>query len=171
MSETNSMNAPDCTETRTRLQDYLDGALPRKASMKLFLHIRECNGCSRELEEMERLYGLLGGLSPIEPPADFDARILETVPLEAYRAMEPLRRERMPVILDEEALPAFVRARGTRAAGGLIAVLSAVGLATHALPEGWAILAIAGALPEALVRIQDASRRIYTGVMQRSSTR
>ena len=171
MSET-KMNAPDCTETRAGLQGYLDGTLTRKASMKLFLHIRECDGCSRELREMERLYGLLGGLPPLEPPADFDARILESVPLEAYRAMEPLRRERMPVILDEEALPAFVRARGTRAVGGLVAALSAVGLATRLLPEGGAILTlIAGALPEALVRLQDASRRIYTGVMQRSSTR
>lgn len=171
MRETKSMNAPNCTEIRTRLQDYLDGTLERKVSMSLFLHIRACDGCSKELEEMERLYGRLGGLHPVAPPEDFDTRILESVPYEAYRAMEPLRRERMPVILEEEAVPAFIRARGTRVAGGLIAVLAAMGLATETLSGGWTILAVAGILPEALVRLQSASRRIYTGVMQRSTTR
>ncbi|MBU0741053.1 zf-HC2 domain-containing protein [bacterium] len=171
MKETKSMNAPSCTEIRTRLQDYLDGDLPRKESMSLFLHIRECDSCGKDLEEMQRLNGLLGGLPPVQPPEDFDARILESVPYAAYRAMEPLRRERMPVILDEEALPAFVRARGTRAVGGLITVLTAVGLATDALSGGWAILMVAGALPEALVLLQSASRRIYAGVMHHPSTR
>jgi len=165
------MNAPNCTDIRARLQDYMDGTLERKVSMSLFLHLRECDGCSKELEEMERLYGLLGSLDPVAPPEDFDARILESVPYEAYRAMEPLRRERMPVILDEEALPAFVRARGTRAVGGLVAVLAAIGLATDTLTGGWAALAVAGVLPEALVRLQSASRRIYTGVVQRSTSR
>jgi anti-sigma factor RsiW len=165
------MNTPSCTEIRARLQDYLDGTLPRKASMALFLHVRECEGCSRQLAEMERLFGRLGSLAPVEPPADFDRRILESVPYAAYRAMEPLRRERMPVILEEEALPAFVRARGTRAVGGLVAVLTAIGLATDTLTGGWAALAAVGVLPEALIRLQGASRRIYAGVMQRSTSR
>ncbi len=171
MKKTKSMNPPSCTEIRTSLQDYLDGTLPRKASMALFLHMRECTGCSKELKEMERLYGLLGGLSPVAPPEDFDARILESVPYAAYQAMEPLRRERMPVILEEAALPVFVRARGTRAVGGVLTALTAIGLATDALTGGWVALMVAGALPEVLVRLQSASRRIYTGVMQRSSIR
>jgi anti-sigma factor RsiW len=171
MNENKQMNAPNCTETRTQLQAYLDKTLSRKESMALFLHVRECRGCNEELEAMERLYGLLGGLPSIVPPEDFDARVLDSVPYEAYKAMEPLRRERMPVILDEETLPAFIRAGATRAVGGLLAVLTAVGLATDALPGGWATLGLAGALPEALVRLQSASRRIYTGVMQRSSAR
>ena len=171
MNERNTNQAPTCAQTRSRLQDYLDRALTRKESMAFFLHIRECDGCRNELEEMERLYGLLGAMPPVEPPGDFDARILESVPYEAYKAMEPLRRERMPVILEEEALPAFVRARGTRVVGGLAAVLTTVGLATDSLSGGWVALTVAGALPEVLVLLQSVSRRIYTGVMQRSSVR
>ncbi len=171
MNENKKMNAPNCIETCSQLQAYLDKTLSRKESMALFLHVRECRGCNEELETMERLYGLLGGLPSIEPPEDFDARILESVPYEAYKAMEPLRRERMPVILEEEALPAFIRAGATRAVGGLVAVMTAAGLATGALPVGWTALMVAGALPEVLLRLQGASRRIYTGVMQRSSTR
>lgn len=165
----NTMNAPNCAETRSQLQDYLDQTLSRKASMALFLHVRECEGCRAELESLERLYGLLGGLPAAEPPVDFDARILESVPYAAYKAMEPLRRERMPVILDEEALPVFVRAGITRAVGGLVAVATAVGLATDVLPGGWTAVGLVGALPEALISLQSVSRRIYTGVLQRTS--
>jgi len=167
----NDTNVTNCETVRIRLQDYLDHTLPRKESMALFLHVRECDGCREELEAMERLFGFLGDFQPVEAPANFDARILESVPYAAYQAMEPLRRERMPVILEEEALPAFVRAKGVRASGGVVAVLAAVGLATGNLPEGWAALAVAGVLPEVLVRLQNASRRIYAGVIQRSSAR
>ncbi len=169
MSET-MKQGPTCAETRTQLQDYLDQTLDRKASMALFLHVRECDGCRRELERLEGLYALLDAMPAVEPPADFDARILESVPYEAYKAMEPLRRDRMPVILDEAALPAFVRAGSTRVVGGLVAVTTAVGLATDLLPGGMTALGLVGALPEALVRLQDASRRIYTGVIHRSSS-
>ena len=169
MSE-NETNTPEtCAETRAHLQDYLDGTLSRKASMALFLHVRECAGCRRDLEELEALFGRLGALEPVEAPEDFDARILASVPYEAYKAMEPLRRERVPVFLEEEALPAWLRARVPRVIGGLIAVATAVGLATDAIPEGWASLGLLGALPAVLVGVQNLTRRIYVGVLYRTA--
>jgi hypothetical protein len=105
------------------------------------------------------VFEMLGSLPAAEVPADFDARVLASVPYEAYRAMEPLRRERVPVYLEEEFLPAPVRAVGTRAGGIALAALAAVGLGASWLPDWTAAIAVVGVLPELLVRVQRLARR------------
>lgn len=168
MNDKTNREAGGCAETRTRLQEYLDRTLTRRESMAVFLHVRECAACASELEALRGLFAGLDALPEIEAPADFDARVLASVPYEAYREMEPLRRVRVPVILERESLPAWIRATAVRAVGGTAAVLAAAGLLTGALP-GVAAAALAGALPELLVRLQSVSRRIYVGTAHRTT--
>ncbi len=161
----------DCSRCRGQFQDYLDETLPRKASMELFLHLRGCDSCRDELEEMKGLFTMLGTLPQTEAPADFDQRVLASIPYAAYREMEPLRRERVPVLLEEESLPAFVRAGATRLVGGVAAVVCAVGLAAGSLPDAAAAVLVIGALPEAVVQLQRFSRRLYVEATQKSTQR
>ena len=148
-----------CGDCRDELQGYLDGTLEKTRSLGVFLHLRGCAACQAEHDEMQALFGLLESLPRQSVPEGFDGPILASVPLAAYRAMEPLRRERVPVFLTEEALPGFVRAPATRGGGLAIAaiVLAAVGLADA---PTWLLPAAAlGGLPEVLVRVQGLARR------------
>jgi anti-sigma factor RsiW len=149
-----------CTSCREVFQDYLDGTLPKQHSLEVFLHLRECEVCRHELAEVERLFEMLGTLPPVEAPASLDEAVLASVPYRAYREMAPLRRERVPVYLEEGFLPVSLRSSRTRVAGGMVAALAAVGLATSWLPDWTIALAVAGALPEVLVRLQRLARRL-----------
>jgi anti-sigma factor RsiW len=152
-----AMGCPDC---RGDLQDYLDGTLEKKRSLAVFLHLRECEGCRVEHDTLCAVFSRLNALPGVEAPADFDAAVLASVPYDAYRAMEPLRRERVPVFLEDTFLPAWVRARVTRLAGLAVAA-GAGGVWLGAPDRGW-LLAVfaAGLLPEALVLLQGVGRRL-----------
>ena len=158
-----------CPDYRLWFQDYLDGTLPKQQSLELFLHMRECEACALRLEEMERLFQMLDSLPSVSVPENFDEKVLSAVPYQAYKEMAHLRRERVPVFLEEEFLPAWVRAVSTRAAGGLLAAATAVGLVTSWLPDVASGVVVVGLLPEALVRLQDAARRL-TLAAQRSQS-
>lgn len=97
-AETQPPTPPDCRQTRDRMQDYLDQTLPKRESLAVFLHVRECGECSAQSATLQSLYEQLNGLPPLEAPADFDARVLAAVPYAAYRAMAPLRSPRVPVL-------------------------------------------------------------------------
>ena len=168
MKEKNPQTPPlDCAGCRLRLQDYLDGTLPKQESLRAFLHLRTCSTCQAEYEDMSAVFALLDDLPQHEVPPDFDGRVLTAVPYAAYQAMEPIRRERVPVYLAESFLPRFLRAGATRTAGVAIAALGAVGLAEGWWPGTVATVAFVGVLPEVLVRLQDAGRRL--AVAQRRS--
>lgn len=160
-----------CTDCRAHMQDYLDEALPRVEATRVFLHVRACEGCTAELEEARALFGLLDSLPAVEAPADFDAAVLQAVPYEAYKAMEPIRRERVPVLLEPESLPAPLRAGVTRGVG-LVLAAAVVGFAAAGrLPgDAAAVLAVAGVLPEGLLRLQQLGRRIYAGAVRQSES-
>ena len=96
---------PDCRRTRDKMQDYLDQTLPKRESLAVFLHVRECGECHEQLAALQTLYERLATMPPVEAPADFDARVLAAVPYEAYRAMAPLRSPRVPVLLEHDSLP------------------------------------------------------------------
>lgn len=148
-----------CGEWQARFQDYVDGTLPREVSLELFLHVRDCGACRLELDELRGLIGRLESLPPIPPPPGFDERILATIPYEAYRQMEPIRRDRVPVFLEENFLPAFVRSPVTRAGGGALAVLVAGALAAGWVPDVAALLLPLSLAPELLVRVQRLARK------------
>ena len=149
-----------CTECSGALQEYLDGTLEKTRSLEVFLHLRACAPCQAEHDELQALFGLLGALPAQPVPEGFDAPVLAAVPLAAYRAMEPLRRARVPVFLEEEALPALVRAPVFRASGLVIAVCSGVAVVAAGAPEGLLAAVGIGVAPEVLVRLQAMARKV-----------
>jgi anti-sigma factor RsiW len=153
-----------CDGCREGLQEYLDGTLEKPESLRFFLHLRDCLDCQKEHDRLEGMFQMLESLPDHEVPADFDFAVLASVPYAAYQAMEPLRRERVPVFLEEAFLPRFVRSRVTRLAGlGLSAVsatLIATGDGTSLLP----VLMVTGLVPEILVRLQGLGRRALGSV-------
>ncbi|MBK8166579.1 MAG: hypothetical protein IPK64_11590 [bacterium] len=154
---TEALTCPDC---RLELQDYLDGTLEKKRSLAVFLHLRDCEICHREQEALSRVFASLDALPAREAPAGFDAVVLAAVPFAAYRAMEPLRRARVPVYLERSFLPGWLRARVTRVSGTVVAV-GAVGAWLAGFGPPWLPgVAAAGAVPELLVRLQGLGRRL-----------
>jgi anti-sigma factor RsiW len=152
---------PDlCRRYSGLFQDYLDGDLAKPTSLELFLHLRECSACQTELEQTKQVFQALGSMPPVPVPEDFDAKILKAVPYEAYRQMEPIRRDRVPVFLEEDFLPAPIRATTTRWAGGLLAGFATLGLIMDWLPDLALVVVIGGLIPEALVRMQRFGRRL-----------
>lgn len=156
----------DCADCRRLLPAYLDEGLDRPASLQVFLHLRACADCAAELARRKQLTDLLESLPRREPPADFDARILASVPYEAYRAMAELRGPRLPVILRAEALPGWVRAPAVRATGAGLAAVILAGVWSGLLPAGAIAAAGAGLLPEAVLCLQGIGRRLVLAVGQ-----
>lgn len=148
-----------CPECREGLQDYLDGTLEKQRSLLFFLHLRECDACRAEHEQLQHLYDLLQSLPDHPVPEGFDEPILASVPYEAYRAMEPLRRERVPVFLEEEFLPAWIRQPATRWGGVAIAAAGLAAARWLGVPEFTAPVCALGLVPEALVLLQGVGRR------------
>lgn len=148
-----------CPECREGLQDYLDGTLEKQRSLLFFLHLRECRECRREQEQLQHLYDLLQSLPDHPVPEGFDEPILAAVPYEAYRAMEPLRRERVPVFLEEEFLPAWVRSALTRWTGVAVAAAGLAAVRLLGAPDWAAPVGMLGLVPWALVLLQGLGRR------------
>lgn len=147
-----------CQDCQGGLQEYMDGTLDKTQSLRFFLHLRDCSECHESQLAMQGIFDMLENLPSHEVPADFDDAILASVPYAAYREMEPLRRERVPVYLEEHFLPQLVRSQVTRASGIGVAVLSAAGVVLLDGPMWLPAVAIAGVMPEILVRAQGLGR-------------
>lgn len=158
-----------CRALCADLQAYVDGDIARERALEIFLHARDCRDCAAELAAVKALVARLNALPPLTAPADFDARVLAAVPYAAYRAMEPLRRERVPVFLEETFLPAPLRAPLVRGAGVALAVVAGAGLLGGAWPDLAIVAVLGGLLPEAAVRLQRLARRRH-GHAQRSES-
>ena len=149
----------ECGQCQDSLQEYLDGTLEKNISMQLFLHLRECDACQLQHDQLQGLFQLLDSLPDHPVPDHFDEKILASVNLEGYRAMEGIRRERVPVFLEESFLPAVVRSRVTRFGGLGVSALALVVQFTVGGPSYLPLAAIAGIVPELLVRLQGFGRR------------
>lgn len=154
----NNTETLDCRHCREGLQEYLDGSLPKKQSLAFFLHLRECDACQAEHDRLQGLFQLLDALPPQPVPEGFDEKVMAAIPLQAYRDMEPIRRARVPVFLEEDALPQFVRSPVTRVSGLIIAAAGATAVWGFSGPQMLVALGAAGLIPEFLVRIQGLGR-------------
>ena len=165
MSGQHSRKAPHmtCAECQHRLQEYLDGGMSKPESMRVFLHLRDCNGCAEEMARLEQLVSLLEVLPEREPPADFDAKVLAAVPYDSYKAMAGLRQARVPVFLEKESLPAWVRSRSVRLSGASLAAIALAGQFTGILPS-WSLMGLVGLAPEVTVALQGLGRRLVVAV-------
>lgn len=149
-----------CGDCAAMLQDYVDESLSRDEALRVFLHVRGCVACAAGLARWQALVQTLGQLSRQTPPADFDQRILASIPLAGYREMAPLRQPRVPVYLQESFLPSFVRAGAVRLAGIAVAAGSVGAVTLGHWPAATLLAAAAGVLPEALVRVQGLVRHL-----------
>jgi hypothetical protein len=83
--------------------------------------------------------------------------------------MEPIRRERIPVYLEEEFLHPALRSIPVRAAGALCAVTGVVLGPVLGVLDSVSLVSLVGFLPEALVRLQMLGRRAALGVQRSES--
>lgn len=150
----------DCGACRNSLQEYLDGTLEKTISLQLFLHLRDCDDCQTEHDQMQSMFQLLDNLPELEVPAGFDEKILASVNYEGYRAMEDIRRERVPVFLEEAFLPAALRSKVTRFGGFGVSALALVAQFTLGGSSYLPLVVAAGLVPELLVRLQGIGRRL-----------
>ena len=149
----------ECGACRDSLQEYLDGTLEKSISLQLFLHLRDCEECQTEHDELQSMFQLMDSLPEVPLPADFDAKILASVNYEGYRAMESIRRERVPVFLEEAFLPALLRSRITRWGGLGVSALALVSQFTIGGSPYLPVVVAVGLVPEFLVRMQGLGRR------------
>lgn len=72
----------DCLKYQKQIYSYLDGMLDAEAAALLEEHIKGCADCAALLAEAKALEaGLQGVFAPIEPPADFSARVMASLPV------------------------------------------------------------------------------------------
>jgi len=150
----------ECGPCRDSLQEYLDGTLEKTLSLQLFLHLRDCEGCQAEHDQLQSMFQLMDNLPDMPLPANFDDKILASINLEGYRAMENIRRERVPVFLEEAFLPAALRSRVTRFGGVGVSALALVANFTMGGSSYLPLVAVVGLVPELLVRLQGIGRRV-----------
>ena len=160
----------ECGACRDQMQEYLDGTLDKTSGLSVFLHMRDCADCQAEHDRLVGLFQLLEGLPDHEPPADFDQKILASVNYEGYKAMEGIRRARVPVFLEEESLPAYVRAPVTRIAGLVVAAGAVGAQLTLDFPASLSVAVVVGAMPELMVRLQAVGRRVAVGMTRARDT-
>ena len=58
---------------------YIDRELPGKQMLSIRDHLNSCPECHQEWQELSSLKGRLGTLPLVEPPADFEDRVLRLV--------------------------------------------------------------------------------------------
>ena len=80
---------------RQRLQAYLDGTLPRKEAVKLFLYAEKHSDLQAELDQYRELFSSLDAAPVEEPSPLFDERVLARIPYEKY---ETAPRRALPVL-------------------------------------------------------------------------
>lgn len=149
----------DCGPCRDSLQEYLDGTLEKKLSLQLFLHLRDCEDCQAEHDELQAMFQLMDSLPDLPLPANFDEKILASVNYQGYRAMQNIRQERVPVFLEEAFLPAMIRSRVTRWGGAGVSALALVAQFSMNGPTYLPVVVAVGLVPELLVRLQGLGRK------------
>ncbi len=146
MNAKNTEQPMTCDSCRAIMQEYLDETLPGPRATQLFLHVRDCQECHRELEALKAMFGMLGAMPAIEAPTISTPGSCSRFPWRPI-ARWSLRRTRVPVILSEESLPSFLRSNATRTVGLVIAAGAVVGLAAGRLPDTGAAIVALGTCP------------------------
>jgi hypothetical protein len=110
----------NCLAVRERLPEHALGSLSEGESISLDEHLAWCAACRKEASELQRAAATLAySVAPVEPPADLEDRVVQTVRTAAAR-----RRRTSP------------RRRRGVAAGLLAAVIALSGLAWGAVMAG-----------------------------------
>lgn len=86
-----------CDEIRKRLSEYLDGELPPDGKRSVEEHLAGCEGCRRELSELELTLGHLRSLPEVEPPPFYTQSVMRRVREEAQAKPGLLRKLFFPL--------------------------------------------------------------------------
>lgn len=77
-----------------RLQDLLDGRLPRRKAGAVEAHLRGCRACRHEMEDLARVVSLLGRLPSHAPSEGFGERVMAAVTVPEPASALALARRR-----------------------------------------------------------------------------
>jgi hypothetical protein len=96
----------DCREVRDLLAEHVLGTLDEDRAQLVERHVEWCAGCRKEMAELaEGAAVVVTGLSPAEPPAGLEGRVVSAIRDAAHRAE---RRRRPKVALVAAAMAGFV---------------------------------------------------------------
>lgn len=76
----------NCEMLQSRLSAYLDGELSGRDMLAIRSHIHQCPECAQVLEIERMTKEALSGIPTIEPPADFEERLIAKVMAQPTRS-------------------------------------------------------------------------------------
>jgi hypothetical protein len=111
-----------CTQSKSMLSAYLDGAVTGKQMQALDGHLRECSICEDEYESLRRTQLVLARLGPARVPEDLSLKLRLAISHEAARRRTP--RFGNLILHVQNALRAFM----VPATTGLVATVLVFGV-------------------------------------------
>ncbi len=79
----------NCETSKNYLMKYFDGELSESEKIQFTEHLEECSECNAEFNCMKAIFTTLDTKAEIEPPADFEAKVMDKVAI-----IEKERREK-----------------------------------------------------------------------------
>ncbi|HJT69571.1 MAG TPA: zf-HC2 domain-containing protein [Terriglobales bacterium] len=130
-----------CTQSKSMLSAYLDGALTGKEMYSLDRHLRECAACHREYESLRRTQSLVAGMRPVRVPSDLSLKLRLAISHEVARSRSSYLRTLLLHL--ENAASGFM----VPATTGLVATLLIFGLVAGILAAPPSVHANAADVP------------------------
>ena len=130
-----------CTQSKSMLSAYLDGALTGKQMQALDRHLRECSRCENQYESLRRNQLVLAQLGPARVPDDLSLKLRLAISHEAARRRSPYFGNL--ILHVQNALRAFM----VPATTGLIATVLIFGVLIGLLTSPPAVHANASDVP------------------------
>lgn len=124
-----------CSQSKSLLSAYLDGALSGRQMQSLDSHLRQCTDCDREYEALRRTQMLLAGLGPARAPEELALKLRLAISHEIARTRGPFLGAfalHLQNILRGFMVPATTGLIATVLIFGLVAGILATPPAVHA---------------------------------------
>lgn len=87
----------NCETANELMMKYLDHEINDIEEAQLLQHVKSCKTCSDEFNCMKEAFALLGNAEEIEPPEDFEIKVMERIA--ALEAPVKLRYQLLPAVL------------------------------------------------------------------------
>ena len=108
-------------DARNSMEDYLEGELPLELRARFDAHLDDCADCSRFLDQLRRIPGLLQALPDVEPPPMLTHDVMRRVRM---GEAEPRLLDRLRDFLSELLSPGIAIPAGAMLAAFFLAVTS-----------------------------------------------
>lgn len=69
----------NCEISKEYIMKHFDGELSKDESIQFKEHLEKCNGCNAEFNCMQAIFTTLETKIEVEPPADFEAKVMDRV--------------------------------------------------------------------------------------------